>query len=45
MVQQKLGKKEESRINLEKAVAVKPDNQKAQTFLKQFKAAAEVSGR
>ncbi len=45
MVQQKLGKKEESRINLEKAVAVKPDNQKAQTFLKQFKAAAEASGR
>jgi tetratricopeptide (TPR) repeat protein len=45
MVQQKLGKQEESRINLEKAVAVKPDNQKAQTFLKQFKAAAEASGR
>jgi tetratricopeptide (TPR) repeat protein len=43
MVQQKLGKKEESRTNLEKAVAVKPDNQKAQTFLKQFKAAAEAS--
>jgi tetratricopeptide (TPR) repeat protein len=43
MVQHKLGKKEESRINLEKAVAVKPDNQKAQTFLKQFKAAAEAS--
>ncbi|MGD2010562.1 MAG: tetratricopeptide repeat protein [Desulfobacterales bacterium] len=42
MVQQKLGKKEESRTNLEKAVAVKPDNQKAQTFLKQFKAAAEA---
>jgi type II secretory pathway predicted ATPase ExeA/TolA-binding protein len=42
MVQQKLGKKEESLTNLEKAVAVKPDNQKAQTFLKQFKAAAEA---
>jgi type II secretory pathway predicted ATPase ExeA/cytochrome c-type biogenesis protein CcmH/NrfG len=42
MVQQKLGKKEESRTNLEKAVAVKPDNQKAQTFLKQFKADAEA---
>jgi type II secretory pathway predicted ATPase ExeA/tetratricopeptide (TPR) repeat protein len=42
MVQQKLGKKEESRTNLEKAVAVKPDNQKAQTYLKQFKAAAEA---
>ena len=26
----------------EKAVAVKPDNQKAQTFLKQFKADAEA---
>ncbi len=43
MVQHKLGKKEESRINLEKAVAVKPDNQKAQAFLKQFKTAAEAS--
>ena len=43
MVQQKLGKKEESRTNLEKAVAVKPDNQKAQTYLKQFKATAEAS--
>jgi type II secretory pathway predicted ATPase ExeA/tetratricopeptide (TPR) repeat protein len=42
MVQQKLGKKEESRTNLEKAVAVKPNNQKAQTYLKQFKAAAEA---
>ena len=42
MVQQKLGKKEESRTNLEKALAVKPDNQKAQTFLEKFKADAEA---
>lgn len=42
MVQQKLGKKEESRINLERAAAVNPDNQKAQTFLKQFKADAKA---
>ena len=42
MVQRKLGKKGESRINLERAVAVNPDNQKAQTFLKQFYTAEEV---
>ncbi len=42
MVQRKLGKKEESRITLERAVAVNPDNRKAQTYLKQFNAAAEA---
>jgi type II secretory pathway predicted ATPase ExeA/TolA-binding protein len=42
MVQQKLGKKEESRTSLEKAVAVKPNNEKAQTYLKKFKADAEA---
>ncbi|MDZ7582610.1 MAG: tetratricopeptide repeat protein [Deltaproteobacteria bacterium] len=42
MVQQKLGKKEESRASLEKALAAKPDNQKAQTYLQQFKAAEEA---
>ena len=36
------GKKKEIRTNLEKAMAVKPDSQKAQTLMKQFKAAAEA---
>lgn len=45
MVQQKLGKKEESRASLERAVVVKPDNQKAQAYLKEVRAAEEAGGQ
>jgi type II secretory pathway predicted ATPase ExeA/cytochrome c-type biogenesis protein CcmH/NrfG len=37
MVQHKTGKHAESRVNLEKALAVNPDNRKAQLYLKRLK--------
>ena len=39
MVQHKLGKRQAALVSLEKAVAFSPQNQKARTYLQQFKAA------
>ena len=41
VIQEKLGKKEECMANLQMALMIKPDNQKAQTYLKQLVLAEE----
>ena len=41
VIQEKLGKKEECMANLQMALMIRPDNQKAQTYLKQLVSAEE----
>ena len=41
VIQEKLGKKEECLANLQMAVMIRPENQKAQTYLEQLMGAAE----
>jgi tetratricopeptide (TPR) repeat protein len=41
VIQEKLGKKEECMANLQMAVMIKPENEKAQTFLEQLLKAEE----
>jgi len=41
LVQEKMGKKQESMVNLKKAVAVRPDNRKVRAYLKQAESVAE----
>ena len=43
LVQEKLGKKQESLANLKEAIAVKPDNQKIRAYLKQVESGVEES--
>ncbi|MFZ0727087.1 MAG: AAA family ATPase [Desulfobacterales bacterium] len=45
MVQQKLGKKKQSRASLERVLAIDPGNQKAQTYLKEVRVAEEAGGQ
>ena len=42
VIQEKLGKKEECMANLQMALMIRPDNQKAQTYLKQLVLAEEI---
>ena len=41
LVQEKLGKKQESLVNLQAAVAVRPENQKVRAYLKQVESVSE----
>jgi type II secretory pathway predicted ATPase ExeA/TolA-binding protein len=45
VVQQKIGKKEECIANLKMAVTIRPENQKAQSYLKLLLVATEESGK
>ena len=45
MVQQKLGKKKESRASLERVLTIDPQNQKAHAYLKEVRSAEEAGGQ